>query len=742
MSERNRPDKGGPTLKLNFVGLKGDQEFPRVAVTAVSRDMKPLHVANVDDTGNFSLPNEVLKNAHRILIGPSEEAAETIDQSTVVRYRPTQFGELTRRGALNIPARIWERWHFQILCVTGTVRLCRRPPWWYHEMLDLSVQPTVEIRRVSSSLSRTALAIGERVGRFEPARSLDELLVLPFRCETICNGLVEVYRRTCCCRPWIIDDPRLTDVIRNLEVVVRKTPKIPPIPNPPDPPRDIQQFFFKNGSLDEFTLNAHRDLSALRTLSKTEVVEYVNARRYLFCGHFTCSKPVKVAQGNINPDGRFQICWIDFPRPLGPLCHEEYAYKVKQTIFGQPCTVYNGVAANIWFDRDDDARLTTYNEHAFACRDNGEPGTGAFVYLDLIGSTESFHLKTPDSTGWDSVAAPEYNDGLAFPADDPADAIGANLDRNWGGTLNLNYMFSEDMASVGARYYRISVTAADENGDPIGERHYLTEGLSWKKAVLTPSGVDIVPVNMGPFTRGTEGNLFSIPYDAENDWNAGQFHGRINTNDPDWSDPTVRHLVTLEVFDEDGHRLRPTGAPAVGLPATELPADFTFRRRTQDEGSTDNVPFAALTHMFWWDNRSLEAEIVGLNRDGVESNSECQFLEGSASTNFGISYRAYHPNEMFQLSHSIRWRRGLGSFADSVGFLLPSSSDNVGQPPADPGDSPTNTFGQMLGIASVPARRKCAFTVFLNIGSKITDGGGLNGQTRQDTAAFALEITS
>ena len=743
MSERNRPDKGDPKLKLNLIGLERDQEFPPIVVTAVSRDLKPLHVANVDDKGNFSLPSDVLKNAHRILIGPNEEAAETIDRSTVVRYRPAQFEQLMRRGVLNIPARIWERWRFEIICVTGTVRLCRRPPWWFHEMLDLSVKPTVELRRASSSLSRTGLSLAE-LARVGPARSLEELVALPFRCEIICNGVVEVYRRTCCCRPWVLDDPRVFEVIRNLEDVVRRIPKVPPIPNPPNPPRDVQQFFFKDGALDEFTLNAQRDLTALRTLPKAELVEYVNARRYLFCGHFRCSTPVRVAQGNINPDGRFNICWIDFPRPLGLFCHEEYAYKVKQTIFGIPRTVYNGVAANIWFHRDDDARLTTYNENAFACRDNGEPGTGAFVYLDLIGSTESWHLKTPDSTGWDRVAPPDYNDGLAFPAADPADAVGANLNRNWGGTLNLNYMFSEDMASVGAQYYRISVTEADDDGNPVGTRHYLEAGLSWKKAIPTPTGSDIVSVNMGPFTRGTEDNLFLIPYDVGNDWDAGQFHGKLDTNDSDWNDPTKRHLVTLEIFDENGHRLRPAGTPATGLPGTEDTAAFTFRRRTQDLGSTDNVPFAALTHMFWWDNRALEAEIVGLNRDGVASNSECQFLEGSATTNFGISYRAYHPNEMFQLSHSVKWKRGLGSFADSEGFLLPTSSANVGQPPADPGDTPTNstnTFGVMLGIASDPNRRKCAFTVFLNIGSKITDGGALNGDSRQESAAFALEIT-
>ncbi|HEU0251404.1 MAG TPA: hypothetical protein VFR12_00135 [Pyrinomonadaceae bacterium] len=736
MSERNRPDKGGIKSQLNLVGLKEGQEAPSIIVQAVGRDGILLHVAQVDNKGNFELPSEALKAANRIVIGPSEERAATA--SNVIRYRPAEFEELLR-GPINVSARIWEKWYFFITCVTGRVRLCRRPIWWYRDLFELATEVTPQIRQLCP-VSKKASLVTESIAALRPARSIDELIVFPFRCQKVCNGTVQVFRRTCCCRPWVIDDPRLFEVIRNLEDVVRRTPKFPRIPNPPDPPPDVADFFFKDGALDEFTVNAHRDLSALRTLSRTEVVEYVNARRYLYCGNYRCSAPVSIGFGSINPDGRFSICWFDTPRPQRPFCHDEYAYVVRQTLFGLTRIIYNGVASNEWFHKDDDALLTSYSRWAFACRDNGAPGTGAFVYLDLIGLTESWHLKTPNATGWDRVAAPAYNDGLAFPAATPGDAIGANLNRNWGGTLRLNYMFSEDMRSVGAKYYRISVTEADASGAPVGTRHFLTDGLSWDRGIATATGVDTEAVNLGPFTVGGASNLFLIPYDADpGEWNSGQYHGAINTGLARWEDPNKRHLVTVEVFDAGGQRLRPNGTPATGLPGAETTAAFTFRRRFQDSGPTDNVPFAALTHMFWWDNRSLEAEIVGLTRDNASSRSECQFLEGPEGTQFGINYRAYHPNEMFQLSHSIKWKRGLTA---SEGYLLPSSSDNVGQPPDLPQNSPTNTFAQMLDIADVPTRRKCAFTVFLDISSKITDGAGLNGQSAQDTAAFALEITS
>src|SRR5262249_34904299 len=160
-----------------------------------------------------------------------------------------------------------------------------------------------------------------------------------------------------------------------------------------------------------------------------------------------------------------------------------------------------------------DARLVSYSPFAYACRDNGEPGSGAYVFLDLIGDTESWELKTPTATGWDRVAAPAYNDGLVFPAATSAAAAGANLNRNWGGTLKLNYKFSEDMKSVGAKYYRISITESDSSGHPTGTRNNLSDGLSWKKSVPNGTGgVDIVSVALGPFPVGGQENLFLIPY--------------------------------------------------------------------------------------------------------------------------------------------------------------------------------------------------------------------------------------
>lgn len=753
--EKRRQPTGAPRLGLE--GLGPGEDRPEIAVTAWDPTGKLLHSADVADDGSFKLPADALKRAHRIRVGPKQTDTPLLQQ-VALTYRPADFERLIGAGTLQIGRPIWEAWLLFVRCVTGRVRVCRRSPWWFFDLASLATVPLRQ-QRLATAPTPSTSAIASRLDptagsgsspalelaptRLPHARSLDELLLLPFRCASVCQGTVEVYRRTCCCKPWVIADARLPDLIRELEDIVRGIPEVGPIPPPqpgPDPAPWIRDVFFRDGTIHDLTVHAPRDLAALRSLPAPQVASYINARPYLFCRSYSCSAPVKVAEGNLGPDGRFNICWLDLHRPARGHCHDEFAYVVRQRLGPFTITIYNGIAANKWHAAGDDPTLTSYHPLAYGCRDN--PG-GAFVFLDLIGDTGAHELKTPAATAADSVAAPGYNDGLVFPSPNPAAAAGVGLDRNWGGTLKLSYMFSEGMKALGAKYYRLSVSEANASGNPVGARHYLSAGLSWNKSVPDGGGgVDIVPVVLGPFSDGGQDFLYLIPYDSDADWNDGQYHAYLDTTDARWSDPTQRHLVMLEVFDAAGQRLRPTGTPATGLGGAEGTAAFTYRRRFQETGATDNVPFGALTHMFWWDNRDVFADIVDLRRNGLVFTQECLFFGGTASSTFSVGYRAYHPNEQFQLRHGITWRRGLGSTPFSSGALLPSSSANVGQPPGPPGPSPTNTFHQMLRPDLDPTRTKCAFTVFLTIWNKRTDGDNLGFAHASDTAAFVLEINA
>ena len=70
------------------------------------------------------------------------------------------------------------------------------------------------------------------------------------------------------------------------------------------------------------------------------------------------------------------------------------------------------------------------------------------------------------------------------------------------------------------------------------------------------------------------------------------------------TDEAENHLITLEVLNTAGERLRLLGTPASGQAGTEVAKAFKYRRWFQPEGSpgddTKEVLYAALTHLFCW----------------------------------------------------------------------------------------------------------------------------------------------
>ena len=729
MDEKNR-SKGFPgRSQLKLTDFTESETRPEIAVYAVDASFNPIHTAKVDEKGNFDLPEDKLNQAKMVVVGPYSDNFESLDKRSLAKYRVSHFQEMVKAGTgLEISKIHWADWLHITYCVDGSVSHCYPYPWILKELYLQSALETISSSFRSSSVTGSSVARASSILEQILPRGISPFI--RYRCEIVCDGFVEVYRRTCCCRPWIIDDFRLGDLLERLGRLVEEVPIIikPPLPDPP-PYRELS--FIKEGALDETALGARRDLQAIQSLPRAEQAAYIIARPYLWC---TCGAVSKVAQGLIQPDGKFHICWTEGLRLFLPWCHDEYAYKVKQIINGNTVTIYNGVAANRWFDYGELAKLFSYDPDAQGCRHNDFPGEGAFALLQDIGLTESFNLKTPNADGAYSVAAPVYNDGLSFPAANAAAARGQWRDRNWGGGLLLLYAFSEPMKGIGARYYRISVCAANNNGDPTGVRTYLSDSVAWRKYVIVGGIPNVESTALGPVPPvGGQNNLFRIPYDADADWLSGQFHATLDTT----KFANGRFLLTLEVFDAAGTQLRPNGTLDSGATTA---AAFTFRRWYQDTGPTANVPFAALTHMFWWDNRPMFAQVVDLRVGSDPNTSECQFLEGSPGTLLSVGYRAYHPNDMFHLSHNMYWRRGLGGPSGNLVLgNLPAGSNynNVGQV-GPPGESGTETFATMLGSSAVGT--KCSFSVNLSAYSKTFNGIGRLGLDDYDQAAFAMEI--
>jgi len=761
-SKTGSNNEGRGTYTLELVGLGPGAARPPVVVQAVDAAGGVLHSEKVSDSGGFSLPPDVLKKARYVVLGaPGDD--NKVAGAASVRFRPGEFEAAASSGTLALAEGIWSRLRFFWHCVSGSVRVCRRRRPWFDDIFTAvagSFTERLTARTLQASARARTFTVAEAL-----SPSIAEVLAWPTRCYPVCLGTVTVFRRTCCCFPLVVEDPRIPILVRDLWRITERLPKLPPGKFPPPPPPDpFATPLFKGGALNELVLNAPGDLRALRSLPSDQAVHYINSRAYLLRHICLCGRPEQVASGSIMPDGSFNICWLEALRLQQINCHEEFAYVVTQTIGGTTTTIYDGIAAGAWYHASDHPVLTSYRQDAFNCNETGTGDGTAAVFLDQIGTTDSHELTTPDAADWDRVAAPNAQSGLLFPVD-----TGAGLLRNLGGGIELTFSFPEAMkhASVDAKYYRVSVTKADENGNPVGTRHYYgsglnngNDGLTWQKV----SGSDILPVVLGPNPVGTENHLYTIPYDSAETWvGEVRYHALINTHNtlisgPSDDESTVaddaeNHLVTLELFNSAGERIRPLGVPASGQPGTEVAKPFKFKRWFQPEGTPGDdlkdVPFAALTHLFCWDNRTPRAKITRLVLGETASNDECQFLQAHGDDEFGIEYRAYVPDERFQQAHSIGWIRGLGgsSLNGGVGTLgTPQSPANVGEPPDAAGLSETNTFELMLTRINNPGPPpttildRCAFSVTLTTQAKTTNGGSFSYPQVQDQAAFALEI--
>jgi hypothetical protein len=726
------PKPESDKLKLRLVDAPEGAEAPKLAVYAVDRAGATVHRAEVSASGEAKVPAAALQKSEQVLVGPVAKDAAALDSSELLSFHAAHIQDVIAQGAeLTIP--IGQLIGFQ-RCVDGSIQRCLPYPWFIDSLVARASSFKLATQRTalaSSTLSESIIARPPRPPFF------------PI-CTRVCDGLVLVYRRTCCCDPWIIEDPRLQDLIDRLRQIAQQRPpiKFPPGPDPgpifnphvgpgPDPSPIDQLPFFNGATLDEASFNVEQDLHHLENLSGPEVADYVSERAYLRPFWCHCGAAQLVGEGPVHPDGTFRVCWREPLIRLRPWCHDEYAFVVRQLVNGVTVTIYDGLAANQWFDSPTGNSLTSYDPRAVVCHDDPFPTEdGAFVLLEHIGAARSYRLKTPDQDTWDSVLPPAYNDGLLDPAASPAAAKGTYNDANWGGTLALHYHFSEQMKALDARYYRISAIRADASGNPTGPRTTLSSAVAWLYYKVIPGPQILVQADtLGPQTVGTENNLYRIPYDADQDWQDDQYHGYLDTTGLE----NDRYLVMLEVFDHAGNLIKPNGSsgPGAGKP-------FTFRRWSQPIGPLDNVPFAALTHMFWWDNRPSVAHIEDLRLNGASSTDECQFLVGTASSTFSSGYRAYHPNPMFIHNHTMWWRRGLGG---SSGTLV-SSNDNAGEPPAPLAVSPVApsppvhaTFGDLLGT-----NHRCSFSLNLDVYVKTNNGSGvLSYLDSSDQAAFALE---
>src|SRR5262245_56313309 len=193
MAERKAPRWAG---RIAFEDAVGDR--PDLEIHAIGADDKVLATAKVAASGQFALPTASGDKAVRIAI-TSAGADPTDAETKTLSYRVADAQALLDAGAIPISKAVIDHLLWRFACVSGSVRRCY--PW--RPLIDEVIASTAASVIRPFALSRSASA-----ARLIDTSLIDARLFLPpYRCSPVCQGTVEVYRRTCCCRPPIFIDP-------------------------------------------------------------------------------------------------------------------------------------------------------------------------------------------------------------------------------------------------------------------------------------------------------------------------------------------------------------------------------------------------------------------------------------------------------------------------------------------------------------------------------------------------------
>jgi hypothetical protein len=389
------------SLEIKFLGSTEKDQQPKVALYSIEKGATIRKVKSIE--GNKVMLSELVRLVKEgaMAFGPDVDEKE-VSRESLSTFRPQKLNEWANTGLIDIGPK-WHDWIFPFVCVHGDVHKCR--PWWMIDIassIGTSAGASIGAASFSSSsLKTTATAPAKTEPRafapasstFSPARELAIIPHIPMLCAPICNAIVEVYQKTCCCHwPPILD----IDIFDWLREWIEKFPPIPvdpwppgPFPGPgPDPAPFVRET--RNAKiaraldrplpLGNMPERLAEDVHALSLMATpAERMTYLESHDYLSPIFCSCSTK-KVAETAVSGDGEFSVC---FRAPLVPFrCRVSYFYKVRQWQGNQWVYIYDGAAVNAYFKASDDAHLKTWK--GIACNPDGggipNPG-GEFVML-------------------------------------------------------------------------------------------------------------------------------------------------------------------------------------------------------------------------------------------------------------------------------------------------------------------------------------------------------------------------
>ncbi|MDI6772282.1 MAG: hypothetical protein QME77_06790, partial [bacterium] len=643
--------KGRVNGVLELVGL-GDQAKPEFTLEAVDplgkRKAIPLSAS-----GGFHLDESLTGKGYTLELRAGEGGEAR-------RFAYDAFlGQIKADAVYRLPEAAWKGLLRRRTCVTGQVKVCR-PIWHPHFTLD----------RIDLAVARV------RAGGFQDL--IDSAIEAPglhhirprFRCKPVCHGKVEVYVRTCCCRPLFPIDPPV--IIKDLCKIIdcdRLWPRPRPWPQPdpgpfpgprpgpgPDPVPDLRRVLDRGRTsgfdvrLEEATLRALKraesvesapdaqtvlqassHLRALMQLAPDDQVRYIERVPELRIRFCTCST-VKVAEVPLQEDGHFDACFLLGPMPRN--CHRSVFYRVLQVQESGWRVIYDGPARNQGFELDDDATLYA-DWRAETCDDphDWDQHPTPFVILEQIGNTWADNLiHSTQQDGETSFGGPlASTDGLVNPAPaGPVSVTAGPYNQPWGKTLNLRYQFHPGLKGLNATMFRTRVVRVNANGDPIaGTEFTLTGNVSWRK--YADDGMGGVKVEWVPLNTATPG-LYKIPYhDPVWPWLGGQWHAFVATDELMAGIPRMpngRYLVVVDIFRADGRRLRPTNSLDPAVAGQDVNAAFYYRRLDGPIdaafSNTSIVPRNALASLFRVDNLACYGDIEAIIHNGSSCSTACR----------------------------------------------------------------------------------------------------------------------
>lgn len=739
-----------------FAGLENENDAPNAALYLIGSDGAPSKKLGNIGGSALRLDAAPPKGA-RVAIGPDVQDPKTINPDMLLRYRFDDVIDGWRERGILLPKDRWSLLLHEIVCVSGNVRKCR--PWWY-DIISLPLASVATTARMQSVSRATDLV--------SP--------LFPSWCVPLCDGIVEVWERKCCCHhPWI-DVGSLLDKLRDLleRVPIEIDWPIPePDPEPWGPLVDVGRVALNPQPLPPVARRALKsvkriaaakvfdpaatyaserlfeDYQALVKMPSSSAQAYIEARPYLYAYFCHCTMK-KVGQVAIQPDGEFDFCYWrprewHYPHHH---CTTTFAYKVKQLINGVWTTVYDGVAGQDYYGQGERAEIRTTSPKARPCSAGPKPpheGDGTpFVILQNVTGGTTKHFNFPAQNGLSQVGPLAANSGLYN--------FGGVPDCPWASTLSFR-LWSSPLLKDKVVYYRLKVARVDNAGQVVSGFQTLTGAVPWQRYDGTTATSEDLAAP--PSTVGGQEGLYKFPYEGDGkNWFWVDYHQNWNTElfDPDVGGPEAvmngKFMVVLEVFGPGGVRIKPNGAAGPGNPEA-----FQFRRWI-DADDTVNVPFADCAHIFWVNNRDVVADIANLRNGNMANSGECQFMSGNADSTFSVEFSAYHADGVttgggagdtnsFLRSWGISWQRGLNGPSGT----LDSGLTDKGEP--TPVASASLTFGYLLGAHLVGGvvkgpHRKCTFSTTLSVTGKHHNGGTfLYGPKfyKTETASFALEIS-